>query len=253
MKRIRPEYVLVLLIAVGFVAGCILLDVLGKSGRSGITPSFQDNRTIYLARSTSDLYHFWRHKGIKGMVMVHAGRYLHYEAPPNPSDYAVTDGYPLVVTPLRHEHENNIGYRNFLWNALHVQVARKLYYLLPPEAFQERFADGAGEAEKTGDGGMRTHDLGKQRIIGTSFPAVTEPVVLNMDASFLASLSGAAILGGLSDRAAPLGLVSVCLAEDNPDVTSVERARTLELLNSAPLAAAGIRIVEIPSAGKGEQ
>lgn len=235
-----------ILIILFFLATCLSLEYLGKSARSCITIPFEKNRTIYLAHNTSDLYHFWKKQRLKGVILVNAGRYLHYESPAPALDFTVNASYPLRVKSMRQKHEQELSYRNYLWNALNAQMARKLYYVLPADDFRERFSDGMNEGKQMSDGSVPTHELGKQRIIGIRMPDADEPVILNLDATFLASSSAVAALEDITKLPVLPALITICLSEDNPDVRDEERRLVKELQTSAPFKALQLRIEELP-------
>lgn len=251
MKKNTVRILLTVLIVSGFFGTCLLLEFLGKKNRSRHV-SFEKDKTVFIARTTTDLYGFWKNKAVKGAIFVHAGKYLHYEAPDPPVDFRPGKEYPMVITPLREKHENNLSYRNYLWNGVHSGMSRKLYYVLSPESFNERFPEGVSESIMVREGGFVTHDLGTKRVIGTSFPNSSEQFVLNVDASFLAGSTGFSLVREMLASTAKLKLVTICLAEDNPDISAAERTKTMEIVNSL-MASSGIKVVKIPPALKAVQ
>jgi hypothetical protein len=130
--------------------------------------------------------------------------------------------------------------RNFLWNAFQENIVRKIYNVIPQPEFSQRFGlqDAAPNpqpiTEKFAASGI--YD-GAQRVFTPILPQITEPVLLNIDASFFASSSAELLIKSLTRSGLKSDLVTVCLSVDNPDVTEMERQRArdfIQLLSNRP-------------------
>jgi len=177
----------------------------------------QESFPLYLVRNTTDVYSLWREKHAHGRVVVHMGKFLHFVEPDSPEGYRVSKSYPLTFEKLC---EGEVTYRNFLWAAMQSNVARELYHVVTPHDFRERF--GLGDDADTGKNVIE-QTFGSRRTLSTRIPSVSEPVLLNIDASFFSSMDIASAVQILKKSGLSVDVVTVCLAEDSPDVTSLER------------------------------
>jgi len=153
---------------------------------------------------------------------VHLGRFLHFMEIPLPSE-----GSPQIATIVDdhgHFHLRQVSYRDFLWAAFQTDVAREIYTVLPLSDFKGRFGAASQQNE------MVSHEFCSPRIFATSLPSVAEPVLLNIDASFFASTDGARLVNDLVQSGLKADIVTVCLAEDNPDVTDADRRKARDFI-----------------------
>jgi hypothetical protein len=187
----------------------------------------QNGFPVHVARTTGDVYALWQEKKVHGRIVVHLGKFLHFMGA------QITTGksepYPQI-TNVAQDHQyyrvEQASYRNFLWNAFQSNIARKIYNVLPPAVFMQRFElKDIREAEKEiiehFDASV-VYD-GAQRTFTAKLPSIAEPVLLNIDASYFSSVDAAQLLDSLLKSGIRADLVTVCLAEDNPDVNDNER------------------------------
>lgn len=198
----------------------------------------RDRFPLHVAKTTGDVYALWQEKKAHGRIVVHLGKYLHFTESEVSS--ARSEPFPRIATIARdHLHYGmyQASYRNFLWNAFQSNIARKIYNVIPLPDFMQRFGlKDPVEARKEITEKFSGHDTydGAQRVFTARLPAITEPVLLNIDASFFASTDAAQLLESLMKSGLKSDLVTACLAEDNPDVTDSERQRLrsfIELLS----------------------
>jgi hypothetical protein len=218
MKKI----IVSLLILIASVASLLLLNQAGISARKGTrTYSLARERfPAYLTKRTVDSYALWHEKGAQGRIVVHLGKYLHFMG----SELPGTTQIPEIVKAHSHFSDRRISYRDFLWVALQSNIAREIVTVIPPEEFRKRF--GLTDAAPIKD--VTDHEYGSPRRFTTSLTSTSEPVLLNIDASYFASADAAKLLDLLQHSGLKADLVTLCLAEDNPDVTDPERQRLLE-------------------------
>jgi len=230
-----------------FLAVLLLLHEAGARARKFIP--VKDNSAIEIAvlRSNVDLYHYWKRLELKGRIVVHAGRYLHYVAEKGDSmGYRATKEYPVIIQPRKGEIEKSVNYANFLRVTVQANMARTLYMLMPVDEFNSRFSSDTDYPER-GTGTIRTHDFGTPRMIVTTLPELKERVVLNIDATYLSGSQGKNVLDKLLGDAAKADVITFCLSEDNPDVQEHERIEAMQLLEKIAAASNGkIKLLKNP-------
>jgi hypothetical protein len=184
--------------------------------------------TIYLLKNTSDVYRLWEKKKVRGRVVVHLGKFLHYVRPEFDPEYTVPrSNYPLRVHEPHEFTDGEVNFKNFLWTAMDVGVVRKTYNVMPLRDFQQRF--GLGTANNT-PSDVVEHDNASARIITTRIPPVREQVLLNIDASYFGTIDISAFENTLRNAGLSVDIVTVCLAEDSPDVSEAERRKAHEFV-----------------------
>lgn len=239
---VRKPLAIVSLAAIPLFTLCVLLlmEATGVKVRKFIPTKDRGVIEISVIRSNAELYRYWKRLGIKGRVVVHAGRYLHFvPGKEGSSGYRATDSYPVMIrTASDDEFEKSVTYANFLWAAVQTNMARKLYTLMPVDVFNLRFGSDADYPESR-TGVIRDHDFGAPRIILTAAPEIKERVVLNIDASFLSSSNGRDVLEKLLGHEMKADVITFCLSGDSPDVTEDERTEAMKLLESFTAASNG--------------
>ena len=219
------KFALALLIIAGCTASLIMLNHGGKSARmQGKVFSLARERfPAYTVAKTSDVYSLWQERRVHGRIVVHLGRFLHF------MEAGHSSGGPPRIAAIVADHEHftieRTSYRDFLWVAFQTNIIRELYTVLPPTDFKERF--GLTQAQKE----VVTYEYGSPRVFSTKLPSVAEPVLLNIDASFFASTDPAPLLDDLLQSGLQADVVTICLAEDNPDVTSLDRQKARDFTN----------------------
>ncbi|MDR3581009.1 MAG: hypothetical protein P4L44_13695 [Oryzomonas sp.] len=233
MKKVT----LSLLITVVCVASVVLLNRGGIAAR-GEGKSFalaRERFTVYVVHNTGDVCSLWNEKRAHGRIVVHLGKFLHFmksddSAAGVNSPTQITQGTKLediLAGDTSHFNNDRPDHKNFLWVAFQANTVRGIYNVIPPADFKNRF--GLTE-EPVAQNDVVKHEFGSPRIITFRLPAVAEPVLLNIDASFFASTDPAQFLGTLLKTGLKSDIITVCLAEDNPDVTGPERQKLLDFI-----------------------
>ena len=229
-KRMHPRkndlknIVLAIVIIIGCVASLVMLNHGAISARrQGKTFVLARERfPAYTVKKTADVYSLWQGHQARGRIVVHLGRFLHFM---DASHFS--EGPPQIATVADdHAHfpMRQVSYRDFLWAAFQTDIAREIYTVLPPADFKERF----GATQKQNK--MVIYEFCSPRIFTTSLPSVAEPVLLNIDASFFASTDAAQLVNDLMKSGLKADIVTICLAEDNPDVTGPDRRKARDFI-----------------------
>jgi len=185
---------------------------------------------VYVVQKTVDVVSLWNEKQVHGRIVVHLGKFLHFMKSgaasggvQGPMQINTGTRYEDIVEGDSSHYNNNSPDRlNFLWVAMQKNIARGIYNVIPPPDFMKRFGlTDPAAAQKD----IVEHEFGSPRVVTTRLPSISEPVLLNIDASFFASTDPAQILDVLLKANLSSDIVTICLAEDNPDVTDFERKR----------------------------
>ena len=229
-KRMLPRknnlknIVLAIVIIIGCIASLVLLNHGAISARTQGKAFVlaRERFPAYTVKRTADVYSLWQEHQVRGRIVVHLGRFLHFiEAA------RFSEGPPQIATVADdHAHfpMRNISYRDFLWAAFQTDIAREIYTVLPPADFKEKI--GATLRQNK----IVIYEFCSPRIFTTSLPSVAEPVLLNIDASFFASTDAAQLVNDLMKSGLKADIVTICLAEDNPDVTDPDRQKALDFI-----------------------
>ena len=177
---------------------------------------------VLLVRRNGAVLEAWRERGLRGRVVVHVGRFLHFVAEDDPAEPAAALHAP------RHA-----GARNHLRVAAETGIARRIVYVIPPAALAARLrAEGADPALPS----LAFPAEAFPRAIAAAPPASDEPVLLDVNASWFDEATPEALLAALRDARLASDLVTLSLAEDAGDVS--DRARDGLRRFAANLAAA---------------
>ena len=218
------KFTLALLIIAGCAASLIILNNEGKAARvQGKAFALARERfPTFAVMETGDVYSLWQEQHVRGRIVVHMGRFLHFMEAGHSSG-----GPPQIATVVAdHQHFtfDRTSYRNFLWIASQTNIAREIYTILPPADLKKRFDNTQPLKE------IVIYEYGSPRIFTTSLPSLAEPVLLNIDASYFASADAAQLLDELMKSGLKADIVTICLAEDNPDVTDLDRQKARDFI-----------------------
>ncbi|BCS52116.1 hypothetical protein [Geobacter sp. SVR] len=225
-------------IAAIVLAACALaalaVHVASRQARNyGPVSSFVAGKgSIAMVQTTTALYRLWETKAVRGRTVVHLGKFLHYMGDDSSSGYAVSQAappapYPLKVTKSTPLGGEEITYRNFLRATMAGGIARKIINVLPPEEFRKRFGAKADLAPEVFE-----YEYVSPRIVAMRIAPQHEPVLLNIDASFFADETVPAVIEMLRRSGVTADVVTVCLAEDSPDVTESSREKAREFMQT---------------------
>lgn len=216
--------VLAIVIIIGCFASLLMLNHGAISARTqGKAFALARERfPAYTVKNTADVYSLWQEHQARGRIVVHLGRFLHFmEAPPS------SEGPPRIATiAADHAHflVRQISYKDFLWAAFQTDIVREIHTVLPPADFKERIGATPQQNEYV------IYEFCSPRIFTVSLPSVAEPVLLNIDASFFASTDAAQLVNDLMKSGLKADIVTICLAEDNPDVTDLDRRKARDFI-----------------------
>ena len=216
-----------------FLASLFVVNRLGVSSRVyGKVHGIAENRLpVRIVKRTADVYATWKGEGVRNRIIVNLGRYLHFVELDSNQGFRTARHFPLRAESTRAEYEARISYLNFLWAAIETDIAREVYNVLPPAAFQRKvgeIAQAEGVWRRSGDVYVAQY-YGSLRVLASRIPREREPVLLNIDASFLESADLERVVRELRGAGLVVDVVTLCLSEDSPDVTAQERSRLLDL------------------------
>jgi hypothetical protein len=218
------KIVLAFLIIAGCAASLIMLNQQGISARvqGKVFALAREHFPAYAAMDTGDVYSLWQEKQVHGRIVVQLGRFFHFMEAGN------LNGGPPQIAKIVSDHErfniSRTSYKDYLWVAFQTNIAREIYTVLPPADFKERFDNPQPKKE------IAVYEYGSPRIFTSSLPSVAEPVLLNIDASYFASTDAAQLIDELMKSGLKADIVTICLAEDNPDVTDRDRQKARDFI-----------------------
>lgn len=226
MTRFRNVYSAAIILL--FLCSLNVLHREGKASRvfERIYSLSEANIPAYMLNRSSDLYSLWKKKGLRGRIVLHMGRYFHFVSAENALHFGGIGDFEEAREWVRRGAETSVTERNFLWVAVEHDIAREIYHLLPRSSFGQLLEK--ARPEERDDEGIITSYYGSKRVITDRIPHLHEPVLLNIDASFFESSDVAAIAAELKESGLKVDLLTLCLSEDNPDVSTVERERLRE-------------------------
>ena len=235
MKKIAISLLIITVCA----ASLICLDRAGladrRQGKSFLLA--RERFPVYLVQKTGDVCALWEEKRVHGRMVVHLGKFLHFLKPEVPglpggarppmqllpgTSYA-----DILADDPTHYNGERADYKSYLWVAFQSNMVRGIYNVIPPADFIKRFELTDAKAAQID---IDKHEFGSPRLATTKLPALAEPVLLNIDASYFASTEPAQLLATLLKSGLRSDVVSLCLAEDNPDVGAAERQRLRDFI-----------------------
>lgn len=216
-----------------FIASLYLLDQLGKSSRIYGTSYqlFEKGVPVHIMNKAVDVYSLWKEKGYRGRVVIHLGKYLHFVSMSRKEIDALMQRRLTMDFDIVNEYEKEVSYKNFLWLALEGNIARNVYNVLTPDVFAEKFRPG-GKENVSGERGNKiilTNQFGSKRVISDHIPYIDEPVLLNIDASYFDSKEAEDIVGKLKKAGIKIDMITLCLSEENPEVSDMNRNHLKDL------------------------
>jgi len=225
------------LIVLALVTTLFGLEKAGRSARfAGTAHALTDSSLpLKVLAEPGDVFALWKQQGVRGTIIVHVGRELHF-APVEKDNESAAPSFPIVVTAAALKYEPALDAKNFLWLAMRTNMARQVITVLPDDSFREKVSL-VREAMQKGYLGIlamdnRTivaHELGSKRVIADGYlPAIDEPVVLNVDSSIFDSYEPAALHAMIGKSGLKIALMTCCLSESNAAVTDQARARLKE-------------------------
>jgi hypothetical protein len=233
MNKVILSFMIIVVCAVSLG----MLQHSGITARKGGKPFIltRERFPVYVVQKTGDVVTFWNEKKVHARIVVHLGKFLHFMKSNASSG---RDKSPMQITGETkyadilagdpyHFHNEPAEYKNYLWVAMQMNIVREIYNVIPSADFMRRFELTDAAAARID---IVEHEFGAPRIITTRIPSISEPVLLNIDASFFASTDPAQFLDTFLKSGLTSDIVTLCLAEDNPDVTEHDRNNLLDFI-----------------------
>src|SRR6266545_3636210 len=206
--------------ALGATAGG--LRAAGRASRTfrPAAPVGSSGPEVLLLRTNAAVARAWRSRGLRGRVVLHAGRFLHF----------VEDGAPAQEAFAGAGSGRRIdsavaaaaGPRSHLWVAAATGIARRVHYLIPPRALSERLATIPAQPSALP---LAVDDEAHPRTVDGAPPRLSEPVLLDVNASWFDEAEGTELLALLREAGTTTDLVTLSLGEGNDDVSDGARER----------------------------
>lgn len=225
MNKSVANIVLVLICTVAV----LLMHRVGLSVRSESESSLLSTGplTVVVAERTTDLVRIWQERQVQGRTLVHMGRFLHFVENTDANSIRMNTRDVLRAGGLTHLTTSSVTYRNFLRAAFERNMIRQKYHVFSPQDFKERFlSDAPDESSKT----IVDNEYGSRSFYSNRFPDISEPVLLNVDASYFHASDVENFLGIVRGSTLKVDIVTFCLAEDSPDVSENERIKLHQAL-----------------------
>lgn len=206
------------------IAAVMLVQTVGSAGRVSALMADSANGAgspIRLVKTTSDVLHVWHQASVKGRIVVHVGRYLHFVPVDGVRPTSTTQLFPF--DPLA-GLADQISEQNFLWFSMRNRVAREVHTVLPPEVMRMKLEAAALDPDSDL---LELRDLGNLRVLRNSLPTLIEPVLLNLDASYFDSTAADGLAEALVRSGLRWDVATLCLAIDNPLVSDRQRTAAL--------------------------
>jgi len=214
------------------IATLFFLGGLGERARVvGYAGAPDDPRIAdkFIIDRPEDAYRIWKKRGYRGRVAVSFAQRLYFVEQGESAFIPRTMIFPVRPFNLSKPYEESLYTKNFLFVAMMTGVAREVIQVLPEQAFADRLKEvHAGEGITVSETRISSPLLGSPRYVTTIpfLPAMDEPVLLFISASFFRSYTPEALLRELHKA----GLKTDCVVlSGNPlfdaDVTEEERER----------------------------
>ena len=229
MNLTRISKTSILILVLSFISVLIVAGV-GRHFR-GLSCGNAQTASAFLARNATEVYLLWKKTGCTGNIVVHFGNNLHFQSVDlNLSAARAIPSFGSVAKQ-RQTYENALSYRNFLWMSMQTGIARYIYNVLPPWTYTEKKREVAKGPYRIWYEGSAIVDADKGllRKISDEMPQVEEPVLMNIDASYVTEADIAAFADALKRSGLRVRRLTLSLAEDNPEVPESSRTKLKEL------------------------
>lgn len=208
------------------------LDMTAKKVRA-VPPSGQRKARVVAVADARELWQAYGGLGLRGRLLLHVGRHLHYvQVPPN--ELYRLDRGDLAALDLDSTYRSRVNQRNYLWLAARAGYFRTIHYLLDEAAFREKMA----EAGISGAQEFSVSDSGFPRVLSLRPLSGKEAPVVQVDAAWLDVQKPEEVVTMLGKLPVKPDIIILSSAGDDPERTAVstERmARLGRLINDAGL------------------
>lgn len=176
----------------------------------------------------ADVYSHWKAMGLNARFIVSYSRFLRF-VEEGAGGYAAERKFPLRMKSKVGEYERHVGHENILWVAMQNGIARKIHHVLSPDSFARKMQELRGTpGGYFTEGAYVTNYFGGLRYISDKAPRTREPVMLLVDASYMAETDAQGLVRSLRESGLKVDSLVFCLAEESPDVSDAERDRLRE-------------------------
>lgn len=183
---------------------------------------------VYVVKSSREAYFIWKKMGLKGRTVVNMSKYLHF-VETGKIDFTLK--MLLENGGIAELYERHLDYRNFLWLAMYGNIAREIYHILPYDSYQDKRAIAAKTDERAVilKNSVELNSYGLKRVLTSILPSLGEPVLLNIDASYLESYESNEFVRILKKSGLKVDLITFSLSKENPEIREASRAKVSEI------------------------
>lgn len=212
------------LVVVLVVLAAFLLDGAGRAARwdppaLGNPVIVDDSRALLAA---------WEAAGVRNAVLVQASHQLGFQGVLLEKDITVVSRYPVEMFDFPVGIGQFARRENRVWVASQRGMFRTIHYVFEESELVSRVEEGLARGYQgiASDGRSITPNTnGYLRHIAAEVPRLSEPAVLDVDASYFESGSPSALLEQLMRSGLDYRLVTLNRAEDDTSTTDAARAR----------------------------
>ena len=179
---------------------------------------------VLVVANARELWQTYAGLGLRGRLLLHVGRHLHFVQVPANEIYRLDQG-ALTGLDLDSAYLKSVNHRNYLWLAARAGFFRKIHYLLDEGSFQEKTT----EAGITGAEEFTVSDNGFPRVISLRPVAGKEAPLLHLDAAWLEAHTPEDVVTLLKKLPVKPDIIILSAAEDDPDRTALARERIASL------------------------
>lgn len=208
------------------------LEITAKKVRA-VPASAERTVRVFAVANARELWQTYSSLGLRGRLLLHVGRHLHFVEIPSNEIYHLDQG-ELTSLDLMAAYLKSVNHRNYLWCAARAGLFRKIHYLLDEGAFREKLT----EAGFSGTEEFSVNDSGFPRVFSLRLVAGDEPPLVQIDASWLAMHTPEEVVELLKKLPAKPDVIILSAAEDDPERTLLAKermARLKGLINDAGL------------------
>lgn len=221
MRRIAVQSViLILFFALLLFADRTATGIRTLPGRTSSGP------VVIRVNTQRELYDAYKKENLRGVRVIHLNRFLNMMAYYPPGETQSVP-FPVPVHDIRPDYEAGLDSHNSLFIANRTGLVRSVTVVLPDQVFDERQAAFLNNPE------FRLRD---RRLVGyaedlpilvtrlADLPAISEPVIVNVDAGyFMPGVDPAGAAAILRERCPDIRVAVLVMSRDENDVTDAMR------------------------------
>lgn len=225
-RLILPSFAILLF----FCVSAYCLNYAGISSRvyKKVYNISDDGVPVAIVMNAADLYERWKRKGFRGRIVINIGKYLCFVEVEKSAFYGLTEKGIVNAIDIKEEYRRHLDYKNLLWLAMEEDMAREVYHVLPRSTFKEKLDTRGKTIKGFSEKEIVISELGSRRTMTDRLPLISEPVLLNIDASYFDYSDAEGFVRELKKSGLKTDLVTFNLSADNQDVTDEERGRAME-------------------------